>query len=96
MVQRRRKKNTKYFFNSERRHLKQKTIKSLHLSSNEVIKTDDEILKEAKSFYQKLYSSKVSSIDNQYDEIFFPFGNIATLTEREQNKCGCLLTEAEC
>ena len=64
--------------NLEKRHLKQKTIKSLHLSDNE------EILKEAKSFYQKLYSS----IDNQCDEIFFPLGNIVTLTEREQNECG--------
>ena len=89
-------KNTKYFLNLEKRHLKQKTIKCLHLSDNEVVNTDEEILKEAKSFYQKLYSSTVSSTDNQCDEIFFPLGNIETLTEREQNECGCLLTEAEC
>ena len=76
--------------------LKQKTIKCLHLSDNEVVNTDEEILKEAKSFYQKLYSSTVSSINNQCDEIFFPLGNIETLTERVQNECGCLLTEAEC
>ena len=89
-------KNTKYFLNLEKRHLKQKTIKCLHLSDNEVINTDEEILKEAKSFYQKRYSSTVSSIDNQCDEAFFPLGNIETLTELEQNECGCLLTEAEC
>ena len=89
-------KNTKYFLNLEKRHLKQKTIKCLHLSDNEVINTDEEILKEAKSFYQKLYSSTVSSIDNQCDEAFFPLGNIETLTELEQNECGCLLREAEC
>ena len=89
-------KNTKYFLNLEKRHLKQKTIKCLHLSDNEVVNTDEEILKEAKSFYQKLYSSTVSSTVNQCDEIFFPLGNIETLTEREQNECGCLLTEAEC
>ena len=89
-------KNTKYFLNLEKRHLKQKTIKCLHLSDNEVVNTDEEILKEAKSFYQKLYSSTVSSTDNQCGEIFFPLGNIETLTEREQNECGCLLTEAEC
>ena len=89
-------KNTKYFLNLEKRHLKQKTRRCLHLSDNEVVNTDEEILKEAKSFYQKLYSSTVSSIDNQCDEIFFPLGNIETLTEREQNKCGCLLTQADC
>ena len=83
-------KNTKYFLNLQKRHLKQKTM---HLSDYEVINTEEEILKEAKSFYQKL---SVSSIDNQCDEIFFPLGNIATLTERERNECGCLLTEAEC
>ena len=66
------------------------------LSDNEVVNTDEEILKEAISFYQRLYSSTVSSINNQCDEIFFPLGNIETLTEREQNQCGCLLTEAEC
>ena len=90
------KKKTKYFLNLEKRHLKQKTIKCLHLSDNEVVNTDEEILKEAISFYQRLYSSTVSSINNQCDEIFFPLGNIETLTEREQNECGCLLTEAEC
>ena len=89
-------KNTKYLLNLEKRHLKQKTIKCLHLSDNEVINTDEEILKEAKSFYQSIYSSTVSSIDNQCDEVFFPLGNIETRTELEQNECGCLLTEAEC
>jgi len=38
----------------------------------------------------------VPSIDNQYDEIFFPLRSITTLTERHENECGCLLTEAEC
>ena len=89
-------KNTKYFLNLGKRHSKQKTIKCLHLSDNEVVNIDGEILKEAKSFYQKLYSSTVSSTNNQCDEIFFPLGNIETLIEREQNECGCLLTEAEC
>ena len=64
---------SKYKTNLEKRHLKQKTIKCLHLSDNEVINTDEEILKEAKSFYQKLYSSTVSSIDNQCDEAEFQF-----------------------
>ena len=59
-------KNTKYFLNLEKRHLKQKTRRFLHLSDNEVVNTDEEILKEAKSFYQKLYSSTVSSIDTKF------------------------------
>ena len=51
-------KNTKYFLNLEKRHFnKKKTIKNLQLDDNSTIKTDTEILKEAKSFYQSLYSS---------------------------------------
>ena len=51
-------KNTKYFLNLEKRHFnKKKTIKSFQLADNSVIKTVSEILKEAESFYQQLYSS---------------------------------------
>ena len=47
-------KNTKYFLNLEKRHFNKKTIKSLQLADNSIIKTDSEILKEAESFYRQL------------------------------------------
>ena len=51
-----------------------KTIKSLQLSDNSVVKKDDEILKEAKSCYQKLeYTSTVAPKNDLYDDLFFPF-----------------------
>ena len=46
-----------YFLNLEKRHFNKKTIKSLQLADNSIIKTDSEILKEAESFYRQLYSS---------------------------------------
>lgn len=42
-------KNTKYFLNLEKRHFNKKTIKSLQLADNSIIKTDSEILNEAES-----------------------------------------------
>ena len=65
-------KNTKYFLSLEKRHLNTKTIKQLQLDDKSVINTDDKILKEAKSFYQKLYSSCKPQSISDYDDIFFP------------------------
>ena len=73
-----------------------KTIKSLQLSDNSVVKKDDEILREAKSFYQKLYTSTVAPKNDLYDDLFFPEGNTLVLNELEQQECGGPLTETEC
>ena len=89
-------KNTKYFLNLEKRHFNKKTIKSLQLADNSIIKTDSEILKEAESFYRQLYSSCSPQVDDTYANIFFPEENTVMLDEQEQNECVGLLTEAEC
>ena len=73
-----------------------KTIKGLQLSDNSVVKKDDEILREAKSFYQKLYTSTVAPKNDLYDNLFFPEGNTLILNELEQRECGGPLTETEC
>ena len=75
MVQRRRQKEHNILPQFRKTAFKTETIKSLHLSDNEVVNTDEEILKETSAFYQKVYCSTVSSIDNQCEEIFFPPGN---------------------
>ena len=89
---------TKYFLSLEKRHYNQKTIKHLQLPDNKIVHTDEAILKEAKSFYQKLYSSKVTQINDLqvYDDLFFPQGNDLILDEVEQNLCEGPLTETEC
>ena len=89
-------KNTKYFLNLEKRHFNKKTIKSLQLADNSIIKTDSEILNEAESFYRQLYSSCSPQVDDTYAYIFFPEGNTVMLDEQGQNECEGLLTEAEC
>ena len=76
--------------------IKKKTIKGLQLSDNSVVKKDDEILREAKSFYQKLYTSTLAPKNDLYDNLFFPEGNTLILNELEQQKCGGPLTETEC
>ena len=63
-----------------------------------MVHTDEAILKEAKSFYQKLYSSTVTQTNNLhiYDDLFFPEGNVLIVDELEQNLCEGPLTETEC
>ena len=64
-----------------------------------MVHTDEAILKETKSFYQKLYSSTVTQTNNNlhiYDNLFFPEGNVLILDELEQNLCEGPLTETEC
>ena len=74
-------KNTKYFLSLEKHHYNYKTIKHLQLADNKMVHTDEAILKEAKSFYQKLYSSTVTQTNNLhiYDDLFFPEGNVLIL-----------------
>ena len=54
-------KNTKYFFNLEKRHCKQGTISQLKINDEDLVQTDKEILHECESFYRNLYSSKTAS-----------------------------------
>ena len=57
------------------------------------LKKNDEILREAKSFYQKLYTSTVAPKNDLYVDLFFPEGNTLRLNELEQQECGGRLTE---
>ena len=65
-------KNTKYFLNMEKRHFNKKTIKQLQSDKKGVINTDDQILQEAKSFYQNLYSSLTDQANPSNEDIFSP------------------------
>ena len=89
-------KNTKYFLSLERRHFNTKTIKQLKLSNNSVINKDEKILKEAKSSYEKLYSTCNPQITSDYNDIFFPESFNETVDEQARKECEGLLTSAEC
>ena len=65
-------KNTKYFLNMQKRHFDKKTIKQLQSDKKGVINTDDQILQEAKSFYQNLYSTLSDQANLRNEDIFSP------------------------
>jgi len=50
MVQRRRKKNTKYVLNLEKRHFKMSKISQLKITDQEFVTSDKEILAECETF----------------------------------------------
>ena len=89
-------KNSKYFLNLQKRHFNTKTIKQLKVDDNSVITTDDKILKEAKAFYQKLYTTNKEQNTPDHADIFFPEGFTEILDEQSQKECEGLLTDAEC
>ena len=74
------KKNSKYFFNLEKRHFKRKVISQLCRADNTTLTSDNDILQECVDFYSKLYSSR--SIHNESDNLrSFPDDNFVRLDE---------------
>ena len=65
-------KNTKFFFGLEKRHFNSKTIRNLKINNSTTVNTDEEILKEARLFYQTLYTSNNSFTHNvDGEDLFF-------------------------
>ena len=89
-------KNTKYFLNMQKRHFNKKTIKQLKSDKKGAINTDDQILQEAKSFYQNLYSTLYDQPNLRNEDIFFPKNFTEGLDEQSKNECEGLLTDVEC
>ena len=90
-------KNTKYFFGLEKRHFNSKTIRNLKIDDNTVLNTDQEILNEARRFYQTLYTSNNTSPQNFIGEdLFFQQNNQCKINDDERQLCEGLLTAAEC
>ena len=91
------KKNSKYFFELEKRHFNSKTIRNLKIDDNTTLNTDEEILKEAKRFYQALYTSNNSFCQNvSGEDLFFQQGNQCIISDDERRLCEGLLTAREC
>ena len=61
-----REKNTKYFFELEKRHFNSKAIRNLKIDDNTTLNTDKEILNEAKRFYQALCTSDNSFLSKRF------------------------------
>ena len=84
-------KKTKYFASLEKKRAESKLITRLNIKGK--ITTDqNEILKEEKSYYEKLYSKH----DLKQSSYNFFDNNVEKLDEVEQKICEGLLTEQEC
>ena len=60
-------KPTKYFFNLEKRNYNRKTINELRKQNGVEIREEKEILKVIQEFYEDLYSSEISTSQEQFD-----------------------------
>ena len=80
----------------QKRHFNKKTIKQLKSDKKGAINTDDQILQEAKSFYQNLYSTLYDQPNLRNEDIFFPKNFTEGLDEQSKNECEGLLTDVEC
>ena len=81
----------------EKRHFNCKTIRNLKTENNIRIPKDAEILQEAKTFYESLYSSKIDlNTSNEKEDSFFPENHKIKLNYNQKMSCEGLLSAAEC
>ena len=64
-------KNNKYFPNLENRHCKRKTIMQIKTKDGLNIRNYPDILRECNSFYNELYTSKITKRTENLEELFF-------------------------
>lgn len=89
-------KNSKYFFDLEKRNSGKKDIHKLIKNDNSVITNLQMIMEEENSFYKNLYESEqnFSTCDDTIKNNFFGT-NIPKLSEESKEKCEGILTEKE-
>ena len=88
-------KNTKYFHNLEKRHFNSKTIRYLQSANGKKFSTDEEILDEAKNYYEHLYTT--TSVDvSDYNNLFSPEVTETKLGNAQKESCEGLLPATEC
>jgi len=88
-------KNNKYFLNLENRHCKRKTVMQIKTKDGVNITNDSDILRECNSFYNELYTSKMTKRTENLEELFFDQEH-PKLNPIDKEKCDSLLTEKEC
>lgn len=89
--------NSKYFCNLEKRHYTEKTIPKLVDKNGQEINDIKGILKEQKSFYEDLYTSKKPALNVEDRNLFFPdHNNIRKLSVEEALTMEEEITSEEC
>ena len=88
-------KPTKYFFNFEKRNYNRKIINELRKQDGVEIREEKEILKVIQEFYEDLYSSEISTSQEQFDlftrNLIFP-----KLSDEDREEIEGPLTRDEC
>ena len=89
-------KNTKYFLNLEKRNYNTKNIKTLISDEGKEITDLTETIKEEKSFYKNLYSSKLNKNDISEEFLQNLQKDIPKISDMEKKSCDEILTLEEC
>ena len=87
-----REKNSKYFFNLEKRNYNMKYIKKLLTSNGNEITSPNGILQEEVSFYSKLYTSNIADSHNATNNPFLKSTKITQLKDHDKEYCESKLT----
>ena len=89
-------KNSKYFYNLEKRNHKKKHITSLTIKNDTILSDPKLILEEEADFYEKIYSSKHTDPESKTFASFFESEGLTFLNNLEADQCEGLLTLEEC
>ena len=89
-------KNSKYFYNLEKRSQKKKNITSLKKPNGTTTHCSKEILKEEANFFSKLYETSNSNPYLEQFKFFFESDGLKHLEREESDSCEGLLTIEEC
>ena len=89
--------NTRYFYNLEKRNYEKKTIAKLKRSNGTVTNDQFEILREQMEFYKALYTSATHLRNsNDADSASAFFENITPLENTDQQMCEGKVSAEEC
>ena len=75
--------NTRYFFNLEKRNHIRKTVTKLKIGDNKYVNDQFAILEEEKCFYESLYKSQNIDNDTFLESPFLKTQNITPLTQEK-------------
>lgn len=91
--------NSKFFFNLERRNYINKSIQTLVTDSGHTVSKFTDVLNEQNKFYSSLYSNKETedNLNVHLVDKFFPDdAEIPKLNENEKESCEGMISEEEC
>ena len=89
-------KNSKYFYNLEKRNQKKKHIHSIIKDDGSVIREPNQILEEEENFFKEIYTSKGVTPESDTFEHFFQSKGLNTLKQEDADSCEGFLTLEEC